>query len=77
MRKSIDATHEWRKLEHFREGDYIRGLGQDMLVTRINMQGNLLCYFICLENKRNISKMYLEQSISHEKEQAKMNRMNH
>src|SRR5438045_477818 len=35
MGKSVDDTHEWRKLKDFREGDSIYAWGSDMLVTRV------------------------------------------
>jgi hypothetical protein len=35
MAKNIDETHEWRKIEKFVEGDYICGLGKNMLITSV------------------------------------------
>lgn len=45
MGKSIDATHEWRKVQDFAEGDYISGLGQEMLVTKVEVGERIIRLF--------------------------------
>lgn len=42
MSKSIDETHEWRKLRDFKAGDYILGFGQEMLVTKVEVVGDMI-----------------------------------
>ena len=55
-KSSISDTHEWRRIENFVEGDYIRGLGQDMLVTRIAMQDKIVMLFYMKDNKEKYIK---------------------
>jgi hypothetical protein len=44
-KKSVDITHEWRKSQNFAEGDYITGLGQDMLVTEVEVGERIVRIF--------------------------------
>ena len=61
-KKSIDDTHEWRKLEQFMEGDYIRGLGHEMLVTRVKTEYGItrLLYIHDKEEKILVDKAVAE-----------------
>ncbi|OLD84777.1 MAG: hypothetical protein AUF64_00305 [Chloroflexi bacterium 13_1_20CM_54_36] len=51
MKKNISDTLEWRRIEEFVPGDYIKGMGKKMLVTRIEVGGRIVRLWYELDGK--------------------------
>jgi len=54
MDKSIDETHEWRRLEEFEEGDCIHAWSSDMFVIRVKIEKRIVRLFYLHDGEEKV-----------------------